>query len=189
MAKRVNRDDIDKYHEFGLHLPTRTISFFADVDADSVRALLRNLHILDSASDAPITIQLATDGGDVDAGLAAYDAIRACRSEVTIVCVGSVQSVGTVILQAGDRRAARQHVTIMYHDGTDALPDTPLREAFRSMRHSERVSRRVDEIVLARIREKKPSYSPTTLVNQSLRGIYLFPEEALELGLIDEIAE
>jgi hypothetical protein len=166
MARAV-RDDIDRFGEYGIYVPSRTLVFFADVDLESAREFVRNLHVLDSASDAPIRILFRTDGG----------------SE----CLGAVQSIGAIILQAADRRVAHSHCTIMIHDGTNAMPDTPMRESFRAVRHDERVNKRVDEILVERIREKVPSYSYTTHVNQSLRGLYLTAEEALAKGLLDEV--
>jgi ATP-dependent protease ClpP protease subunit len=186
MARAV-RDDIDRFGEYGIYVPSRTLVFFADVDLESAREFVRNLHVLDSASDAPIRILFRTDGGSVDDGLAMYDAVTACRSKVTIECLGAVQSIGAIILQAADRRVAHSHCTIMIHDGTNAMPDTPMRESFRAVRHDERVNKRVDEILVERIREKVPSYSYTTHVNQSLRGLYLTAEEALAKGLLDEV--
>ena len=59
--------------------------------------------------DRPMTVVLNTPGGDVEHGLAIYDTIRmlvASGTEVHVVGLGRVASMGTVIMQAGSRRIA-----------------------------------------------------------------------------------
>lgn len=190
MAKgRVNRDDVDKLHDHGLHLPTRTVVFWDGVEEETAGEFVRNLYMLDSISADPITVLFSTFGGDEYHGMAMYDAVKACRSPVTIICAGPVMSMGAIILQAADHRAARPNTTIMAHEGTAELEETPRREAHRAMRYEEAMGARIDAILVARIREKHPQYSKTTFARESARGLYLTAPEALAKGLIDEILE
>jgi len=189
MTSRLNRDDIYHLHESGIHVPSRTIVFWDDVEAAPAAEFIRNLHLLDVLSRDPITILFSTDGGDEHHGMAMYDAVRACRSRITIVCAGPVMSMGAIILQAADHRAARPNATIMAHDGTVALEDTPRREAYRSVRFDEALCRRLDDILVERIREKHPKYNRSAFARESVRGMYLTAEEALAKGLLDEILE
>src|SRR5277367_5257992 len=105
MPKRVNRDDIDKFHDVGLHLPTRTIytsteQFLGDGEeggCDSLMAerFVKNMHILSSLSGEPITVLMNNIGGDTYHGLAMYDAIKTCPNHVTVKIFGHAMSMGS----------------------------------------------------------------------------------------------
>lgn len=123
MSKRINRDDCDKLFDYGFYIPTRTIYIGSatGIDAAAAELAIKGLHILDATSAAPLTVILNTEGGDWTHGLAIYDAIKACRSPVTVRGTGAVMSAGSVIMQAGDHRVLTPSATVMIHYGTDEV--------------------------------------------------------------------
>lgn len=62
-----------------------------------------------------VHLYVHSDGGDVFAGLSAYDHIRANRVPVTTVADGMVASAATLLLLAGTRRLAMPHASMLIH--------------------------------------------------------------------------
>lgn len=64
-----------------------------------------------------LDVRLNTPGGDVFDGVAIYNALRNHPATVTTYVDGLAASIGSVILQAGDRRVAAKASQSMIHDG------------------------------------------------------------------------
>lgn len=64
-----------------------------------------------------IDVRLNTPGGDLFDGVAIYNALRNHPAAVTTYVDGLAASIGSVILQAGDRRVAARASQVMIHDG------------------------------------------------------------------------
>lgn len=64
-----------------------------------------------------LDVRLNTPGGDLFDGVAIYNALRGHPAEVTTYVDGLAASIGSVILQAGDRRVAARASQVMIHDG------------------------------------------------------------------------
>lgn len=178
-----------------LFLPTRTV-YIGPVDAEecevnSIMAerAIKNLHMLDSVSDDPITILMLNYGGEVTAGMAIYDAIRLCRSHVTIKVFGCANSMGSIILQAADRRLLAPHSEVMIHYGSTGYPaDHPL-NIRNQHKHAERFDKWMIDMYLKKIREKKPRFSKKQCEELVKFDQYMTPTEAIEYGLADEIID
>lgn len=81
-------------------LKTRTILLTGEVDKDLAEKTIRQLLLLESLSDDPITLLIDSPGGDVYAGFSIYDMIRFVKSPVRIVGMGLVASAAALILLA-----------------------------------------------------------------------------------------
>src|SRR4051812_11716117 len=102
MAKRVNRDDVDKFHDYSLYIPTRTIFMGSEdyslehgesgTDGLMTERILKNLTILEGLSSDQITIIMNNIGGDEYHGFGVYDAIKSCKSHVVIKVFGHAMS-------------------------------------------------------------------------------------------------
>ena len=195
MSKRINRDDIDKFFDYGIYIPTRTVYLGSVSDEDSGKGesgtdfqmaelATKGLHILDAQSSAPITVVMNNLGGDWTHGMAIYDAIRACRSRVTVRGTGNVMSMGAVILQAGDVRVLTPNTTVMIHYGQDTLSNHTKIVA-RWAAESERANRKMEDLLLARM----PGVSRTRLQKMLNFDTILSASEAVELGLADSVEE
>jgi ATP-dependent protease ClpP protease subunit len=127
---KFKTDDIDKFIDYDIYLPTRTI-YMGSVSSDEsgseigvnhllAERCIKTLHILDTqapSGDKPITIIMNNMGGDVSHGMAIYDAIKDCKNHVTIKVYGSAMSMGSIILQAADRRVMSKNSRVMIHYG------------------------------------------------------------------------
>lgn len=196
MSRRINRDDVDKLHDYGLHLPTRTVFLESPADDEGeehgvgysmAQRVIKNLRLLDHASSETINLIINTTGGDVCHGMGIYDAVRACRSHIRGLVIGNAQSMGCVILQACDERLATPNSTIMYHAGTmDGYPDGPFRESKRATDYEFRLGETVDKLMWGKALTKKKITFEKFKVECD-RGIYLSAPAALEWGFIDAI--
>jgi ATP-dependent Clp protease, protease subunit len=190
---RINRDSVDKLHDYNLHLETRTIYIGAmhgpeGYDADEISPVtalnvIKNLAILDAQSSQPINIVINSEGGDVYPALAIYDAIRRCNSEVHILATGYCMSAATIILQAGTVRKATPHCVLMVHDGQDTLSGTP-EDVMRWSKLSARTTTTMHHIYASR------SGKPASYWKAKCKQDYILSAtESLEEKLIDEIVE
>lgn len=65
-----------------------------------------------------LTVRMNTPGGEIFDGIAIYNALKSHPAHVTCVVDGIAASIGSVILQAGDKRVMMPHSTTMIHDGS-----------------------------------------------------------------------
>lgn len=79
---------------------------------------IKNLNILSNNSDDSITIHMKTCGGDWTEGMAIYDAIKACKNDITIINYTHARSMSSLIFLAADKRIMMPHSTYMIHEGS-----------------------------------------------------------------------
>lgn len=195
MARRTNQDDVYIFHDYGLHIPTRTIQYPAptgdcDIDQAGVNRTIANLHILESLNQNPITLILNSYGGDVYQALGLYDFIKSMHSEVYIRTIGACMSGATLILQAGDKRSISANTTFMMHVGESSYGD-----------HSNNVRNWVkyeNSVIVPKMKEiyagrmirlpKESNASLSKRINTLLDfDTILTADEVVKLGLADEI--
>lgn len=123
--KNDNNDRISDIHSYGLDLKNREIflqekeeSENPGVDYRMLQTFLKNLRILESENTEPITIHLQTIGGCWYAGMGIFDSIKLSKSKVTIIGYGQICSMGTIIMQAADRRILMPNCIFMCHYGS-----------------------------------------------------------------------
>lgn len=182
---KINKDHIWLFFEHGIELSTKTIYLGygndpqIDLDQQVTANVLKGLHILSSIKpDEPIRLMVNNQGGDTQHGLAIYDAIRNVSSPVHISVYGHCYSIAAWILQAGDVRRMSAHSSLMIHHGNG-----------NKTTFDREMDDKCVDILLDRIREKHPEYTRQKLDKLLLKDSYMWPEQALELGLIDEVVK
>ena len=97
------------------------------VDEKSIMPLIEAIHRIND-DDAekekeyngwerePIKLYIYTYGGVCYAGFALIDAIRASKTPVHTIVLGTAMSMGIFIFNAGHKRLIGEHATLMYHD-------------------------------------------------------------------------
>lgn len=197
MSKRVNRDDIDKFHDYGIYVPKRTIYLGsvnvdsdggeAGVDASMAERVIKNLTILDTVKEEAITIIMNNPGGDVNHGLAIYDAIKACRSHVTVKVYGYAMSMGSVILQAADNRVMAPNSSQMIHYGEMGV-EKHQKTVYKIADEAKRIDRWMEQMYLEKIQAKHPKFTLQRLKQMLNFDTFLTAEQSVELGLADEVS-
>jgi len=177
---------VDQFFDHDIYFRNKTLMISGDVDEKLSKKVIKGLHVLDSIKpDESIIIILNSPGGDVDHGLAIYDAIRSCRSHVEIRVYGVAMSMGSVILQAGDSRIISPHSRLMIHYGSVSLDHTTV-DAIRFMEEMKDLDILIENIYLRRIKEKHPRFSRNKLKELLKHDCYLSAKEAVDQGLADK---
>jgi len=145
------------------------------------RRVVERLLYLDGLDPAaPIDLRIATSGGWVDSAFAIVDTMRSLRAPVNVTALGGCYSAGTVILAAGTgTRTATPNALLSVHvnDYQPGVDEFDLDLDARELARFRDVYRRYTDVPADWFEEPGD--------NQ----YYLDAEEALELGLIDQIAE
>lgn len=201
-GRRYKTDDIDKFFDYDLSIPTRTIfmgSVFTDseggesgTDAFMAERMIKALHIMEndgaaaSDGDKPITIIMNNIGGDEYHGQAIFDAIRHCKNHVDIKVFGHAMSMGSIILQAADRRIMSANSKQMIHYGTWGW-DGHAPTGHKWAEEFAKLDRWMEDLYLAKIREKHSKFTRTKLKSMLMTDTFLTAKESVEIGLADEV--
>lgn len=189
MSTRVKTDELDQWHDYNIYTPARLISLSGEIDEDSAVEFIKNIRLLDHVNNRDIIVLLNTPGGSVHQGLAIFDAIKECNSKVTTHAVGPCWSMGACILQAGDYRKISANATVMIHSGEMELGADHIKNVERWYKEFKRVGDVYDEIILKKIRDKKPRFKKTTLDNIMTFDTIYKADDVLAMGLADVIED
>lgn len=193
---RINRDDVDKLYDYDLYIPSRTIymgSCSVDengesgVDAVMAERVIKALHLLDQKNE-PITIIMNNPGGDWYHGMAIYDAIKECQSEVTVKVKGMAMSMGSIILQAADNRVMSPNSRFMIHYGYSGGAVLESSTSLRWADEEKKIRQRMEEIYMEKIKEKHPNFPIEKLQSMLNPDTILSADETVGLGLADEVS-
>ena len=135
----------------------------------------------------PFEIIISTNGGDAREMFAIYDLMRLLREDCDIetLGIGKVMSAGVPLLAAGTKGKRRigKYCRIMLHNvsaGTiGAIPQMQ-----NEMKEVEKIQKQYIEILAAETNMTEKQIKK--LINKNV-NVYLSAEEALELGIVDEI--
>jgi len=192
------KEDIDRYFDYGI-LPGKRILYLGSLSPagdgesgtdhrmceDFIKGLTFLHHI---SKNKPITVYMNNPGGCWYSGMAMFDLMRECPCHITMIAIGQVFSMGSIILQAADTRIITKSCEMMIHDGTDGYSGHPkaLREWAKS---SERSLKRMYEIYFDRMKAKKPRITIDKIEAMCTTDKIFTAEQAVEHGLVDWIFE
>jgi len=154
-----------------------------EIGPDALARLLQALVVLERKSAAPVIIYLNTEGGCLWNVMGMCDIISASSLSVTMVGVGRVWSSGSILMQAADYRVMSQNTTMLLHGGELSLSGHPL--TGKAWVDAERSMTNTVASMYAERSSKDANYFKRVM-NRAQDTIYT-AQEALELGLIDEI--
>ena len=165
-------------------LKDRIVLLAEEVNSNSAMSIISQLLFLESEDpEAPITIYINSPGGSISDGMAIYDVMNKIKCPIITVCTGMAASMGAFLLSAGSKgkRYCLPNSTVMIHQ--------PLGGAQGQATEIEIVARRILKLreKLYTIMAKNSGQSYDTIAKACERDNYLEPEEALAMGIIDEI--
>jgi len=190
----LTSNDYEMFHNHNLYVPNRSIYFGGQgedadvVTSNTIAQLMKNLHILEHKEIAPISILLNTVGGSWEDGIAVYDMIRALKSEVTIIGLGKVYSMGSIILQAGDHRVLTENTYLMIHDGSEGYEGDP-KMIERWMEVSKAIRMKMYDIYWRRMKKKNKKLKLFEVEKICAIDTLYSAIEAVNVGLADEIIQ
>lgn len=140
--------------------------------------------------EKPINLYINSPGGSVTAGLAIYDTLQYITPEITTICLGQAASMGSLLLAGGSpgRRFCLPHSSVMLHQPSGGYFGTAADIAIHAkeiLRVRAQLNRIYERHLSPKNRERKMSVEEIEKMME--RDYFLSAEEALELGVVDEI--
>ena len=166
-------------------MKTRSVMLTGEITKESADQVVRQLLVLDSESDEPITVYINSPGGDVDAGFAIYDMVRFISAPVTMVGIGLVASAASLVLLAvpAERRVGFANSSYLIHQPLSKMQGV----AADVLIHAsviERLRAKLDGIIAEATGKSAAEVSADTE-----RDHWFFADEALSYGLISRIVK
>ena len=160
-------------------LARRELSVVGGINSSMAHDLCQQIRLLEAADPtAPITVFVASPGGNVRAGLAIYDTMRLAACPIHTVCLELAASMGAIIFMGGDERRMAPHAELMIHDplipqgtGGSALA---LQETSRRLMQTRKA--------LTHILSERSGLSAKRVQTLTAKDTYLSAERAVELG-------
>lgn len=169
----------------------RTYDLTVDVSEESARDVIATLSDWAAESAERITVRMVCPGGDVVAGLAIYDFIIGLRREGTPIdtlALGWAASMGSVLLQAGERRYIAPNASVLIHESRTVNSDDStwaekISDAADRLRWEQDLDRRCDAILAERsvlsVRDLRARYAR--------KDWWLTARECVAYGFVDSL--
>ena len=167
-------------------LTERVILLFDQVTDDLAQSILAQLLYLESVDpNEDIQMYICSPGGSVSAGFGIYDTMRHIRCDVSTICVGRAASMGAFLLAGGakGKRYALENSQIMIHQPLGGAQGQVTDMAI-AVRNGQRIKERLNRILAA-----NTGHTIEEIERDTDRDNWMFPDEAMEYGIIDHIIE
>lgn len=147
---------------------------------DEFKAELKTL-----AGKKNITIKLNSLGGELFAGKAIYDELKALKAYKTVKIMGVSASASTVVMLAGDKIVANEGDLFMIHEAKCPVIDWCDAES------AQRVANMLTACnkAMAELYSKKTGRGEQEILNAMHAEKWLTAQQAKDYGLIDEVTE
>jgi ATP-dependent protease ClpP protease subunit len=161
------------------------IKFFAPVVPQSIAALMQVVDQKINQGVKKLGLLISTPGGSVFHGISAYNYLRGIPLEVTTHNFGSVDSIGVVLFCAGTKRLCVPHARFLLHgvqinfQQGAALEEKQLEEKLKGLQ--------IDMGNIARVVADTTQKDQEQVLQDMLNRTTLYPEQAMEYGLVHEI--
>ncbi len=161
------------------------VKFFAPVMQDSINVLMQVVDKKLSQGAKKMGLLISTPGGDVFHGLSAYNYLKGIPIEITTHNFGSADSIGVVLFCAGSKRLSVPHARFLLHGvmcnfpGPISLEEKQLEERLKGLQ--------IDMGNIARIIADTVKKDKQQILIDMLNRTTLYPEQAIEYGLVHEI--
>lgn len=136
----------------------------------------------------PIILKVSTYGGDVFATLSIISQVEYLKEigyKIIGIAYGKVMSGGFKVLISCSERKCQRHTRFLYHQVQSyELGHTSVEQSRRKLKDLEELWKRASEIILKYTKISKEKLDEIT--NNDL-DVCMWPEEALELGVVDTI--
>lgn len=164
-------------------LETRQILLSGEVNKALAEKIVRQLLVLEAASDKPIYIYIDSPGGDVDAGYAIFDMIRFVKAPVYCVGMGLVASAGALILLAADksRRVGLPNSHYLIHQPLSGIKGVATDIEIHAQ-ELEKTKAKINDLIAQETGKPREQVAKDTD-----RDYWLSATEALEYGLISKV--
>ena len=174
------------YDIYSRLLKERIIFLVGPVDDNIASLVCAQLLFLEAENPKKdISMYINSPGGVVTSGLSIYDTMEYIRPDVSTVCIGQAASMGSLLLTAGaeNKRYCLPNARIMTHQPSGGFQG----QATDIEIHAKEIINlrsRLNNIYVKHSGKKIAEIE--TLMD---RDTFLSPQDALKLGLIDEVVD
>lgn len=161
------------------------IKFFAPVIPETVAALMQIVDAKFREGKNELGLLISTPGGDVFQGLSAYNFLKGSPIKVVTHNFGSADSIGAVLFCAGERRYSVPQARFLIHGvtcnfhGNASLEEKQLEERLKGLK--------IDMGNIARVIAEATGKNYKKVIKDMINRTTLYPEEAIEYGLVHEV--
>ncbi|KIW83463.1 ATP-dependent Clp endopeptidase, proteolytic subunit ClpP [Fonsecaea pedrosoi CBS 271.37] len=172
---------------FSRLLKERIVAVYGEVDDRMAATVTASLLYLEAESDRPISMYINSPGGSVTAGLSIYDCMNYIVPEVSTLALGQAASMGSLLLAGGaaGKRYCLPHSSIMLHQPSGGHYGTAADIAIHA-KEILRIRAQLNGIYERHLTGKK-KMTVDEIEKMMERDYFLSAEEALEMGVVDEI--
>lgn len=182
MDKNLRTQDL-----FSYLIKYRIVYLVGEINQEMSAVINASLIFLNAEdSNKEIYLYIHSPGGDVYSGLSIVDCMQNITAPIHTICIFAA-SAGALILSAGDKIYTYKHSTIMLHQphGGASGQATDLTIQVQEMNKKKEM---VAEIIYNAIKKRnKIQLSYENFAAKLERDWYLSSQEALDLGLVDQI--
>ncbi len=144
------------------------------------------MYLYDEDVEKPIDILIQSPGGDIDAGLLIFDAMRESSCRINTICLGRASSMGAVLFAAGTgQRSMLRHSKLMIHEpyvsGSIEGNSREIRSVADDILKTKELCNRILSELTGKTMEE--------IESATSYDHFLTAEEAVRFGLADKIAE
>ncbi len=164
-------------------LKTRTILLSGEIDKESAERFVRQLLLLESLSEDPITVLIDSPGGDADAGFAMYDMIRFVKPQVRLVGMGLVASAAALVLLAvpKERRLGLPNSHYLIHQPLSGIRGVATEIEIHA-RELDKTKDRINKVIA-----EATGQALDRVKKDTDRDFWMGADEALSYGLISKV--
>ncbi|KAF3166701.1 ATP-dependent Clp protease proteolytic subunit 2, mitochondrial [Orbilia oligospora] len=174
------------YDIFSRLLKERIITLNGPVhDGLSATVVAQLLFLEADNPDKPIHLYINSPGGSVTAGLAIYDTMNYIQCPVSTICIGQAASMGSLLLVGGEkgRRFALPHSSVMLHQPSGGFSG----QASDIAIHAKEILRVRESLNKIYQKHLTKPHTLDEIEKIMERDLFMSAEDALNMGLIDEI--
>lgn len=159
------------------------VDIYDEIGAWGIRAVDFIKALKDLGPVARLSVHINSPGGEVFDGLAIYNNLKAHSAEVVVVVDGLAASAASVIAMAGDRVIMPANAMMMIHD-----PSGLVMGDADDMREMAGILEKIS-VSLASTYVSKSGMTPEDALKLMSEDTWLTAQEAVELGLADEVTD
>ena len=184
------QSELEEYLDAGIDIARRRIYFgiLGDENGEyvnwhTVERIIRGMHRMYDAGSTPIEIHMSCCGGCPYAMLRLIDEIESSPCQIKFIGSGQIMSAATWIMASCDYRSVHKNTRIMLHDGSTGAEDRHT-DFLITAEEEKNLQDKLYDMYADNSRMPKDFWADICQ-----RDVFLSPEEALNLGLIDEIIQ
>lgn len=165
-------------------LQNRIVFLNSEIDDEVAGSIVAQLLYLEAADEEKdIYMYINSPGGVITSGMAIYDTMQFVKPRIITICIGQACSMGAFLLSAGDERKSLPNARIMIHQplGGASGQQTDIEIQAKEIKKLRDV---LEKIMSDNTKGKTPLAKMHKLCE---RDNFLSAEQALELGLIDQV--